>query len=130
MKKSRKRKMYFGICMLNIHKDTKKREEKLKSIEMDILKAVEKTNQIFREVKNELNLFENSTKLVGQVVKTSIMMNRLFQQAKTNQDFSKEYQHLFSDLIINCGENNNTCPTKFAKFKGFYLKNKQFTIFV
>ena len=72
--------------LMGTWKDWKKDIEK-KSIESDILKAVEKSNQMFREVKAELNFFKTSTELIVKtiliIISTSQIKPRFFERIST-----------------------------------------------
>ena len=92
--------------------------EQIKSVEAEILQVLNKSMHMIRKLSDELYSFEVSTKLSQQIMKKNILLERLFQRATKNQDFSREFKYLFGDLEV-C--ENKTCPLKLAKFKGFYL---------
>ncbi|KAI2805666.1 hypothetical protein BLOT_004667 [Blomia tropicalis] len=101
----------------------KKTIEQIRSVESDIIQSQQMLVDSLRETNAKLETLDMTFKLVNKIMKTGIIMERLFQRAKNNQDFSKEFQHIYGNLEF-C-DKNYSCPMKVAQFKGcFYKKNQ------
>ena len=97
----------------------KKTIEQIRSVESDIIQSQQMLVDSLRETDAKLETLDMTFKLVNKIMKTGIIMERLFQRTKNNQDFSKEFQHIYGNLEF-C-DKNYSCPMKVAQFKGLDL---------
>ncbi|KAI2795416.1 hypothetical protein BLOT_016784 [Blomia tropicalis] len=93
--------------LMGTWKDWKKDIEK-KSIESDILKAVEKSNQMFREVKAELNFFKTSTELIVVFTKKNNIDINMIKIRIENQTIDPNFKDFEAHPFTVIHSDNNT----------------------